>query len=415
MRVKIRAMAAIRKSAVKTKVRSGVPFYCIIVTVLCLGMLQGFLILNQDYFSDLPEGYHDSPLLSMKFDNGNALEPNNELEPEIIPKLSFPKSNEDNFRNLSIDVKKKVYMFHHTINAPDGSEGAVIIDMLLGHAYAYHQGGIYGGSCGEGNDVGREPENSLIRTIGLQDFLQFSCPRDIETKDRKKVVPAKNYLADGTRIFTPEYVQLLKSVIRYPKRLENQKTNTIVVHMSRGKKFTPCRKKPHQGFNAYLPNKHYQVSFKIFLIKMNRCKCVIKFFLQANVCRATRLTLSNFILLLPWQLLINKYMKDGYENKVIIYSQSTSYEKFDEFREKGYELHIDEAITDVWKAVMNSDVFIMSRSAFSFVPALVANDGIKIVYTPFWHQGLRGWESVRKDILSQSDAEFKRLKSTCKK
>merc|ERR1712176_1485592 len=140
--------------------------------------------------------------------------------------------------------------------------------------------------------------------------------------------------------------------------------------MSRGKKFTPCKKKPHRGFEPYLPNQHYQ-------------------------------------------LLVNKYMKDVYENKVIIYSQSASYEKFDDFREKGYELHIDQAITDVWRAVMVSDVFIMSRSAFSFVPALVANPDTKVVYTPFWHQGLRGWEIVRKDILGQSDAELKRLKSTC--
>jgi len=361
-------MAAIKKSAFKTKSRGGIPFFVVIIVVVCLGLLQGFLVLNQDYFSDLPEGYHDLPLLSIKLDN--------EMEKTRIPdlpKLSFPKSNEDFFRNPSVDIKKKVYMFHHTTNLPDGSEGAIILDMLLGHAYAYHHGWIYGGSCGEGNDVAREPENALLRTIGLQDFLQFACPRDIETKDRKKVVPSKSYVEDGTRSFTPEYVDLLKSVIRYPDRPENQKrTNTIVVHMSRGKKFTPCKKKHHRGFEPYLPNKHYQ-------------------------------------------LLINKYMKDGYDNKVIIYSQSSSYEKFDEFREKGYELHIDEAITDVWRAVMVSDVFIMSRSAFSFVPALIANADTKVVYTPFWHQGFRGWEIVRKDILGQSDAELKRLKSTCKK
>lgn len=244
--------------------------------------------------------------------------------------------------------------------------------MLQGHAYAYHQGGIYGGSCGEGNDVGRVPENSLIESIGLQDFLQFACPRDIETKDRKKVVPQRSYTQDGTRVFTPEYVDLLKGVISYPKRPENQKkTNTIVVHISRGRKFTPCRKKPHRNYEPYLPNKHYQ-------------------------------------------LLINKYMKDGYDNKVIIYSQSKSYEKFDEFREKGYELHIDEKINDVWKAVLTSDVFIMSRSAFSFVPAMLATADTKVIYTPFWHTGLKNWETVRKDILSQSDAELKRLKSTCK-
>jgi len=346
------AMAAITKS-MKTRSRGGIPFLCVIAIIICLGTMQ---TLNQDYLSDSPESYTDSPLLSI-----------------VVPKLSFPKSNEDYFRNPSVSLEKKVYMFHHTLSSPTGTEGAVVLDMLLGHVYAFHQGGIYSGSCGEGNDVGREPENSIITAIGLQNFLQFACPRDLETKDRKKVIPGKSYIEDGTRAFTPEYIDLLRSVIKYPKKRESQrKTNIIVVHMSRGKKFTPCRNKLHRDFEPYLPNKHYQ-------------------------------------------LLINKYLKDGYENKVIIYSQSESYEKFDEFREKGYELHIDEVVSDVWKAVLISDVFIMSRSSFSFVPAMVAGNSTTVVYTPFWDQPIRGWNIVRKDIQAQSDAELQRLKSTCKK
>jgi len=367
-------MASIRKPAKKTRSRGSILFFCVIIAINSFGILQVFLMWNQDYFSQTPGGLHHSPLVSMNSGNEKETSRSSNVKKEEIklPKLSFPKSNEYKFHNPYVDQKKKVYIFHHTLSLPDGSEGAVILDMLQGHAYAYHQGGIYGGSCGEGNDVGRVPENSLIKTIGLQDFLQFACPRDIETKDRKKVVPKRSYTEDGTRVFTPEYVDLLRSVISYPNRSENKKKeNTIVVHIARGKKFTPCRKKPHRNYEPYLPNKHYQ-------------------------------------------LLINKYMKDGFENKVIIYSQSKSYEKFDEFREKGYELHIDEKITDIWKTVLTSDVFIMSRSAFSFVPAMVASADTKVIYTPFWHKGLKNWETVRKDILSQSDAEFERLKSTCK-
>lgn len=367
-------MVVITKSAMKTRCRGEIPLFCVIAVILCLGTMQSFLMLNQDYILDSPEAL-DSPLFHIKVGKKLKQEPEKkpEQEPETLPKLSFPKSNEDHFRNPSVNIGKKVYMYHHTFRAPDGTEGSVILDMLLGHAYAFHQGGIYGGSCGEGNDVGREPENSLIRAIGLQDFLQFECPRDFETKDRKKVVAGKSYIQDGTRAFTPEYMDRLKSVIRYPKKQESQKkTNLIVVHIRRGKKITPCRKKLYKDFEPYLPNKHYQ-------------------------------------------LLINKYLKDGYENKVIIYSQSSSYEKFDEFREKGYELHIDEDIADVWKSVLISDVFIMSRSSFSFVPAMVASASTKVVYTPFWEQPIRGWDIVRKDILAQSDVEFKRLKSTCKK
>ena len=62
-----------------------------------------------------------------------------------------------------------------------------------------------------------------------------------------------------------------------------------------------------------------------------------------------------------------------------------------------------------------SDVFIMSRSSFSYVPAMVANETTTVVYTPYWDQPIRGWDIVHEDIRTQSDEEFKRLQSTCKK
>jgi len=357
-------MAAITRSAVKTRSRGGKPIFFVVAIIFFFGTMPGFFWWDQDLYLDSPGGYEKSPLLSIIEKNKMG---------ENLPKLSFPKSNEDYFHNPAVTLENKIYMFHHALKSPSGTEGAVVLDMLQGHVHAFHRGFIYGGSCGEGNDVGRDPENSLIKAIGLQDFLQFACPRDIETKDRKKTIPGKSYINEGTRVFTPEYVDLLKSVIKYPtKRQSKEKTNMIVVHMSRGKKFTPCRKKLYKQYEPYLPNKHYQ-------------------------------------------LLIDKYSKDGYENKVIIYSQSTSYEKFDEFKEKGYELHIDEDISDVWKAVMISDVFIMSRSSFSFVPAMVASNSTTVVYTPFWDQPIRGWDIVRKDTQTQSDAVLQRLKLTCEK
>ena len=249
-------MAAITKSAVQTKSRGRTPLLWVIIAVLCFGTIQGLLAFNRDYLSDSPERYKESSLLSIEIKN--------KPKQATIRKLSFPKSNEEYFRNPSVKLPKRIYMFHHTISTPEGTEGTVIRDMLLGHAYAYHQGGIYGGSCGDGNDVLRGPENSLLEAIGLQDFLQFACPRDIETSDRKKTVSSKVYTSDGTRAFTPEYTDLLKAVMRYPQKPESQKnTNTIVVHISRGKRFTPCKKKPYKKFQPYLPNKHYQVSSRI--------------------------------------------------------------------------------------------------------------------------------------------------------
>ena len=110
----------------------------------------------------------------------------------------FPHANEEYFYNPPPGTKRKIYMYHHTPGLPDKTEGSIILDMLLGHVYAYRQGGIYGGSCGDGNDVLRDPENSMIKAVGLENILQFACPRDLDVKDRKKVVPTRSYLEDGT-------------------------------------------------------------------------------------------------------------------------------------------------------------------------------------------------------------------------
>jgi len=253
-------MAAITKSAVKPRTRGEIPSFCVIAIILCVGTIQGFLTLNQDYLADTPESLADSPLFSINVEKKSLPPQSQSQEKKNLPENPFPKTNEDYFRNPSVHLDKKIYMFHHTLSTPDGTEGAIILDMLMAHAHVYHQGGIYSGSCGDGNDVGREPENKLIRAIGLKHFLQFACPRDIETTDRKKVLPSKSYIADGTRVFTPEYVDLLKSVIKYPKREESQKkTNTIVVHIKRGRKITPC-KKLYRNFEPYLPNRHFQVN-----------------------------------------------------------------------------------------------------------------------------------------------------------
>ena len=249
--------------------------FCTVVIMLCLGTTVRFLSPDTNFVLNPSEKHAYFQTLSIEEKqkaNGVVAKTNSvpsqlsalkeqETEKKSPTNLNFPKSNEEYFRNSLVSIEKKAYMYHHTST---GKEGTVVLDMLLAHVYAFHQGAIYGGSCGEGNDVGREPENSLIRAIGLQDYIQFACPRDLETVERKKVIPGRSYVQDGTRAFTPDYIELLKDVIKHPKKQEGQKkTNIIVVHMSRGKKITPCSKASHHGFEPYLPNKHYQVSSQL--------------------------------------------------------------------------------------------------------------------------------------------------------
>jgi hypothetical protein len=115
--------------------------------------------------------------------------------------------------------------------------------------------------------------------------------------------------------------------------------------------------------------------------------------------------------LIASQLLIDKYMKPN--ARVVIYSQEPSHESLNEFRDKGYEVNTSEAMADVWTAALTADVFIMSRSDFSFVPAILTK--ATVVYTPFWEKPHRGWDIVEKDVMEQTTAEFERLSSACPK
>ena len=54
----------------------------------------------------------------------------------------------DPFYPKEVTTRQLSYLFHHTPNDRQGKEGHVILDMLLGHAYTFHQRRIYGGSCG---------------------------------------------------------------------------------------------------------------------------------------------------------------------------------------------------------------------------------------------------------------------------
>lgn len=166
-------------------------------------------------------------------------------------------SNIDPFYPKDVNGRKVAYIFHHTPNDRAGKEAHVIMDMLQGHAYAFHEKQIYGGSCASGNDLTRGPERSLLKAIGLDHILLFACPGDIKSNMRQKEIPSKSYQQYGARSLTPEYVDLLKSVTKYPERKDDE--YTIVVHIRRDK-ITPCRK-PFIKYDPYLPNRHYQVSF----------------------------------------------------------------------------------------------------------------------------------------------------------
>ena len=253
--------------------------------------------------------------------------------------------------------------FHHY---KKGKAGAVIEDMLMCHAYAYHTQGGYGGICGKVKPEKLAQYESLLEAMGLAHALPFACPSQFrrDSTTRRSMVPRELYRKDDVRIWTPDYVDFLKTQVKYPAKKDDR--FTIAVHIRRGD-VTPCRLENH-GFERYLSNKHFL-------------------------------------------MVIEKYYQPG--ARVVIFSQEESYESWDEFKNKGYELQLDGEITDAWKTIVSADLVILSRSSFSFIPAMVAKG--KVIYTPYWHKPLRRWVHVDKEIMDKSDAETERLQEACPK
>ena len=61
------------------------------------------------------------------------------------------------------------------------------------------------------------------------------------------------------------------------------------------------------------------------------------------------------------------------------------------------------------KSLATADLLVISRSAFSYVPALLNKKGI-IVYHPFWHGALPEWIDATRDF-----SFLQRLRESCER
>jgi hypothetical protein len=68
---------------------------------------------------------------------------------------------------------------------------------------------------------------------------------------------------------------------------------------------------------------------------------------------------------------------------------------FDIYRQKGATVHLDGDTTEVWAHFSSADVFVMAKSSFSHVPALVNPNCV--VYQPYMHWPLDGWVVAQAD------------------
>ncbi len=287
--------------------------------------------------------------------------------------------------------------------------GALILDMLMAHAFSWTLGRHYGGVCGplypNANDHRR-----MIQVLGLQDELVYPmnplpCERfnGTNTNHNNMVLPRDVYMKwKDTAIFTPEWINYIrqrqqlptittrssyiKSASRTrspssksPKRIQKFPTHKpqearMIVHVRRGD-VTPCMGE----YFRYVPNSHYLHLIQQYITSHNDT--------QYNV---------------------------------TIYSESKSFESWQDFHKFSENvsgcctLSLDGDMADVWRDMLGFDdrnarrVLILSMSSFSLIPAILADASTTtVVYTPFWHHPLPHWQVV--GLRETKEAERKTL------
>ena len=266
------------------------------------------------------------------------------------------------------------YYYYYSHARRDRS-GAAIQDMILSHAYTYHRGMQYGGACSRNWNGARfrgkrELRLRLLQAVGLETVLPLAeqCP-----SNKSQMLHRDDYIANDTQILSSDYLQYLRSIVRYPEEEEEENSFTIGIHIRRGD-IGPCRPLT-RNYHRYLPNSHFTRLVDYYIAQ--------------------------------------QHAKQGESSKipstvqVTIYSESESFESFDVFEQRGYNVILDGSIEDVWKGLVTKDVIILSRSSFSLVPAILSR-GV-VVYTPFWHNPLPTWEVVNEQFMNQTLSEYHQI------
>lgn len=242
--------------------------------------------------------------------------------------------------------------------------GSVVTDMLYAHAFAFAINVTYGGACYTQRGFPRREVQSVLTSLGWDQFLPFRCPESAG-RNSSSFKPDSTLLLDESLYRSSRHVHFTRSWRHHirnqlPTRPKNQSTLEIVVHVRRGD-VTPCRYK-----RRYLPNEHYL-------------------------------------------RLIEQYKPANRSSHVTIYSEPNSFEPFDAFRRLGYDVMLENnGLANIWNAIATADVAILSRSFFSFVPATINTN--KVVYTPFFDfEPLEEWEVVENTVMRTTERTLKRM------
>jgi hypothetical protein len=214
----------------------------------------------------------------------------------------------------------------------------------------------------------------MIRWLGLENEIPISpiCPT--KANQTAIVLSQKQYLSTGggKKLWTSEWIDYIKKH-RIAPLTENRdfvmhtsSSRTLVVHIRRGD-VSPCNNITEF---RYLPNSYYIA-------------------------------------------LIQKYQTANH--RVIVHSQERSYESWSDFN--GFdrlELKLDSTLEETWQDMIEADVYIMSKSSFSLVPALLTNASIVVRPDCHWIANVAQWVTVDRSVTVGSKAKMQELRNECK-
>ena len=272
-----------------------------------------------------------------------------EIFDRIISKLvmSLPRSI---IRDLKIYSKSRI-----------DRSGNQIFDDLMVYSYAFHKKINFVGS------VGKARFDSHYRCCDL-----LNIPRPSKKLNHKLAVclsPHRYRQRYGGKIyrnvkdiFTSQFLEHIRSCMVYKKNT----CFTVNVHIRRGDISLERAHISNHVKNSYLANVYF-----VDLVRK-----------------------------------IKKIRPDSVFN---IYSERQSSENFKEFEDLGCRLWLDTDVVEVWKSLINSDVLVMSKSMFSYVPALYCK-GI-VLYKPMWHAPIKEWMNVdSENFASELKYRIKMMK-----
>ena len=285
-------------------------------------------------------------------DDGNGIFYSISSTPPSQPIKNITSVNDTNETFSSTDTTtKNNKTVLYTIAQTDRA-GSQIMGMLMAHARSAERDGIYGGACVDeainiesNNNNSNEVDSNfrrnfdkrmvqklkLLSVLGLEHELRFACSTQKQLETGEAEYLWKRYWRHED--FDHGWLKDLrsKSTFVYDERPPGAPLQ-VAVHVRRGD-YQPCHSSRHR--HKYLPNAYYLAVLDKYLPRSCRTRI-------ANRCNVTIYTNHN---------------------------PSQSFENFEEFQKRNMTVDATTHEADVWRAFINADVLVLSKSTFSYVPA----------------------------------------------